>query len=150
MTAAEGPAPRRQIRRFDVFAEYNRHKNLAKGVPDEFAKGEALWLAKVVASRGGGVRSRLRQAAPERAAQEGQAEAREGEPERLSFKTLDSQAQTDALFDNEIVKRMGQDFYTGVFSPAIARAVAEGSRYEDIRDTLRTIWNARLRQRRAA
>ncbi len=149
-TEDAAPAPRRQIRRFDVFAEYNRQKNLARGMPDEFAKGEALWLAKVVASRGGGPRSRLQRSAAGQGAPEGKTEAHEREPEGWSFKTLDGQPQTDALFENEIVKRMGRDFYQDVFSPAIARAVADGSRYEDVRDTLRADWNARLRTRRAA
>jgi len=155
MTEDAAPAPRRQVRRFDVFAEYNRQKSLAKGVPEPFAKGEALWLAKVVASRGGGVRSRLRRAEAGRGATDatdaaGQASESEREPERWSFKTLDGQAQTDTLFDQEIVKRMGPEFYDQVFAPAIARALAEGRRYEDIRDTLRTGWNAALRPRRVA
>jgi hypothetical protein len=142
--------PTRQIRRFDVFAEYNRQRNLRKGMPDAYAKGEALWVAKVVASRGGGVRSRLHHADAAHEAPGASSKDEDRGPERWSFKTLDGQAQTDALFDNEIVKRMGRTFYEQVFEPAIERAVAEGSRYEDIRDTLRTRWNATRRGRNAA
>jgi hypothetical protein len=96
------------------------------------------------------VRSRLHHAEAEHKGQVAPANGDEREPERWSFKTLDGQAQTDALFDNEIVKRMGRTFYERVFEPAIERAVAEGSRYEDIRDTLRARWNATLRRRNAA
>ena len=143
------PAPRHQVRRFDVFAEYNRQKNLAKGMPDKYAKGEALWVAKVVASRGGGVRSRLHRGEPDQGkAGERSADEAAKQP-RWEFKTLSGEVQSDALFDNEIVKRLGRDFYARVFEPAIARAVAEGSRYEDIRDVLRHRWNAVFRQRAA-
>ena len=141
------PTPRHQVRRFDVFAEYNRQKNLGKGMPDKYAKGEALWVAKVVASRGGGVRSRLHRDEPDRRQEDD--ERRQGEAAKKpqwEFKTLSGEVQSDALFDNEIVKRLGRDFYAQVFEPAIARAVAEGSRYEDIRDVLRHRWNAMFRQ----
>jgi hypothetical protein len=47
---SEGPRPRQPIRRFDVFAEYNKLKWLAEGQPLADAKGYSLWLAKVVAS----------------------------------------------------------------------------------------------------
>ena len=45
------PKPRAPIRRFDVFADYNRLKNEAAGLPEARAKGDAIWLAKVVAGR---------------------------------------------------------------------------------------------------
>jgi hypothetical protein len=35
---------------------------------------------------------------------------------------------------------MGRDFYEQVFHPAIEEAVAEGKRYEDIRDQIRKDW----------
>jgi hypothetical protein len=147
---ASQPAPRHQVRRFDVFAEYNRQKNLEKGIPDKYAKGEALWVAKVVASRGGGVRGRLHRDESDHG--KGDDAHRQGEAAgqpRWEFKTLSGEVQSDTLFDNEIVKRLGRDFYVQVFEPAIARAVAEGSRYEDIRDVLRHGWNAVFRRRAA-
>lgn len=55
--------PRRPIRRFDIFAEYNRLKGLDKGMDGAHAKGYGLWLAKVVAS-GGGRRASSRHTAP--------------------------------------------------------------------------------------
>ena len=39
------------IRRFDVFAEFNKQKKEAEGYPTDVAKGEGLWLAKLTASR---------------------------------------------------------------------------------------------------
>ena len=42
--------PRASIRRFDVFAEYNRLKGLSQRLDQAHAKGYGLWVAKVVAS----------------------------------------------------------------------------------------------------
>ena len=41
--------PRRAIRRYDIFAEYNRLERLDKGMDEPHAKGYGLWVAKVVA-----------------------------------------------------------------------------------------------------
>jgi hypothetical protein len=125
--------PRQPIRRFDVFAEYNKLKWLHEGHPLDEAKGYGLWLAKVVASRR--FRKSATTAEPRRAAAEGP--TRE-EPER--FRTLDGQPQTDELFDHEIVDRMGPEFYREVFAPAIAAAYAEKKPYEAIRDAIRKGW----------
>ena len=43
--------PRAPIRRFDVFAEYQRQEARAGGIPADEAAGYGLWVAKVVASR---------------------------------------------------------------------------------------------------
>src|SRR5512143_2288535 len=44
--------PNRPIRRFDVFAEYQRLKALNKDrLPPDAAKGYGIWLAKLVAAR---------------------------------------------------------------------------------------------------
>src|SRR5581483_9409490 len=43
--------PRAPIRRFDIFAEYNRLKGRKEGMPAGRAKGYGLWLAKVVAAQ---------------------------------------------------------------------------------------------------
>ena len=45
--------PRMPIRRFDVFAEYNKQKAMQDGMPEDEAEGHGLWVAKVVASGGG-------------------------------------------------------------------------------------------------
>jgi hypothetical protein len=54
---------------------------------------------------------------------------------------LGDEAQTDTLFDHEIVQRMGADFYSQVFVPAIAAAFDQRLRYESIRDTIRRNWS---------
>ena len=53
---------------------------------------------------------------------------------------LDGKPQTDELFQHEIVKRMGKEFYESVFQPAIEQAYKEGRSYTSIRDTIRKDW----------
>ena len=43
--------PKAVVRRFDIFAEYNRRKAAKEGQPAAHAKGYGLWLAKLVAAR---------------------------------------------------------------------------------------------------
>jgi hypothetical protein len=126
--------PRFPIRRFDVFADYNRVKNEAVGMPADQAKGRAVWIAKVVAGRRGGGAV---------AAEPGQKRGEGGAPHEEAedkFRSVGGVPQTDATFDKEIVDRMGQEFYHEVFHPAIKQAFKEGRRYEDIRDTIRKAW----------
>lgn len=130
--------PRLPIRRFDVFAEYNRLKALKKGEDDAHAKGYGLWVAKVVASGGG--RRGADGGGSERKAEDGGGKAEGGQQPQEQWHLLGDEAQTDELFDKEIVRRMGEDFYHQVFAPAIATAFAEGKSYEGIRDTIRKEW----------
>jgi hypothetical protein len=131
--------PRLPIRRFDVFAEYNRRKALDDGITPDEAAGYGLWVAKVVASRrfGSGISSQapsqVRESAPH---EPGEAE----EPKRPKWHSLGGEPQTDDLFEKEIVNRMGREFYDTVFAPAIAQAVAEDRTYNSIRDTIRKDW----------
>ena len=131
--------PRLPVRRFDVFAEYNRLRALKKGLDDAHAKGYGLWVAKVVASGGG----RRGVAEPHGARPEGEA-APHGEgaapPAAPEWHTLGDEPQTDALFDKEVIRRMGDDFYRQVFAPAIEQAFEDGKSYESIRDTIRKAW----------
>ncbi len=142
--ASPEPKPRRPIRRFDVFAEYNRLERLERGLDEPHAKGYGLWVAKVVAkvvASGGGRRPGGRPAEP--AGREDQPDQSQEEleaPERGGWHELSGEAQTDVLFDREIVDRMGADFYHRVFSPAIARAVRAGRSYGSIRDAIRKDW----------
>lgn len=130
--------PRAPIRRFDVFAEYNRLQALQRGLDPAHAKGYGLWVAKVVASGGGrrGGKSAAPYAEPEAAA--GRTDER---PAEQSWHVLGDEPQTDTLFDHEIVQRMGADFYSQTFAPAIAAAIAQGQRYESIRDGIRRDWS---------
>ncbi len=130
--------PRRDIRRFDVFAEYNKLKALSEGKPLDEAKGHGLWLAKVVASR----RFAPLGAAKERDGRHAGSGA--GEPERPDeqerFRLLGGELQTDELFDQEIVDRMGERFYHEVFAPTVEEHFRRGDRYKSIRDVLRKEW----------
>lgn len=122
--------PARPLRRFDVFAEYRKQEEQEQGMPADQAKGYGLWVAKVVAARKfGRLRERERPSAAE-------ARARR----RRKWHVLSGEAQTDQLFDREIVQRMGPEFYAREFAPAIRKAREEGSSYEAIRDRIRRRW----------
>ena len=132
--------PRTPIRRFDVFAEYNRQKAIEDGIAPDEAEGYGLWLAKVVASRGFGRStlsqppSKIRDTAP----RDSEEEENEGAGSR--WRTLNGKPQTDELFHTEIVRRMGSEFYEKIFVPAISEAMQSGKSYTAIRDTIRREW----------
>jgi hypothetical protein len=131
--------PKRPIRRFDVFAEYNRLKGLEKGMDEPHAKGYGMWVAKVVAS-GGGRRASGHSNQQVASAGDEERAGRHETPSEQEWHELGGEPQTDALFDREIIQRMGADFYANVFEPAIAQAVHQGRSYESIRDRLRKEW----------
>ena len=134
---AEDLRPRQAIRRFDVFAEYRKQEEEARGLPADEAKGYGLWVAKVVAARVYG-----------RASAIGLARGRGGdgereEKERLKdgkWHLLGDEVQDDTRFDAEIVRRMGAEFYREAFEPAIRAAREAGASYEQIRDSIRREW----------
>lgn len=126
------PKPLAPIRRFDVFAEYNRLEALKKGESAAQAKGYGLWLAKVVAAQKFG---RLPKPSGEK--KEGE-EKKKGRKKK--WRDLSGKPQTDKLFDKEIVNRMGKPFYTKIFAPAIREAFEEGKEYREIRDVVRKGW----------
>ena len=124
--------PLAAIRRFDVFAEYNRIKAMKeKRMRLAKARGYGLWVAKVVAARKFGRE-------PKKA--EGSAR-KEPKLDRQGWHLLSGKPQTDALFRHEIVERMGAGFYRSVFSPAIRKAFTEGKEYVAIRDGIRAGWH---------
>jgi hypothetical protein len=143
------PAPRRSIRRFDVFAEYRKQEEEEKGVPEDEAKGYGLWVAKVVASRAYGRGTSI---AASRKGGAGDGGTGGGRPPRQGkWHLLGDEAQTDVRFDAEIVRRMGETFYREVFAPAIAEARRAGTSYEGIRDSIRRNWKPEpARARRGA
>ena len=122
--------PQAPVRRFDVFAEYNRLKALQQGQSAAQAKGYGLWVAKVVAAKKFGKKEKET--------------PRAGEPEKPArkkkWRELSGTLQTVKLFDKEIVNRMGKTFYARVFSPALKEAFAQGKDYREIRDTIRQNW----------
>src|SRR3712207_1095359 len=130
--------PERPIRRFDVFAEYRKQDEERKGLPEDEAMGYGLWVAKVVAARrfgGGTLRERH-----ERGKERGDHADKDDGRDRLvdgKWHALDGEPQTDALFQKEIVERMGHTFYHTVFAPAIEEAHKAGKSYESIRDAIR-------------
>ncbi|MDP8921437.1 MAG: hypothetical protein M3O34_00960 [Chloroflexota bacterium] len=131
--------PERPIRRFDVFAEYRKQDEERKGLPEDEAMGYGLWVAKVVAARRFGGRPKERHERATEREEQGEKDDRE----RLvdgKWHTLDGEAQTNALFEQEIVERMGRAFYNRVFAPAIKEAREQGKRYESIRDAIRKDW----------
>jgi len=134
--------PQAQIRRFDVFAEYNRLQGIERGMDEAHAKGYGLWVAKVVANGRRGIRTDQRH--EERDEQEEPGAKAEREPEKQaneSWHELGGEPQTDELFEHDIVQRMGTRFYSQVFAPAIEAVVERGERYESIRDSIRRDWS---------
>jgi hypothetical protein len=129
------PLPQQPIRRFDVFAEYQRLKGLQKGLDEPHAKGYGLWVAKVVASGGRKSRSANGKHAATDVAEDHTKQ--DGAPRDQEWRELSGTPQTDTLFDREIVLRMGKHFYGAVFAPAVSAAVEQGRRYESIRDAIR-------------
>jgi hypothetical protein len=133
---AENRFPDNPIRRFDVFAEFSRLERLDKDYPQDEAKGYGIWLAKVVAARKfssktGGAKSSTGKKKPG------------PEPK---FREIGDELQTDGTFDHDIVDRMGSEFYSKVFAPAIAEAKDTGEKYEDIRDSIRKAWKPTTRK----
>ncbi len=125
--------PKAAVRRFDVFAEYNRQLALEEGNSPAQAKGYGLWVAKVVAARRYG---RTAEAPGEKhPAAEKKAPAKTSE-----WHVLSGKPQTDKLFDREIVQRIGSEFYSQVFVPAIRQAIQSGQKYQQIRDSIRRDW----------
>jgi hypothetical protein len=125
--------PNMAIRRFDVFAEYNRQERLKKGYPEDEAKGYGIWLAKVVAARrfGSSGESKTSKTRAQKA------DSQEPEPK---FRSVGDELQTDETFDHDIIDRMGAPFYDQVFVPAITEAIDAGKDYTTIRDSIRKGW----------
>lgn len=123
--------PQQQVRRFDIFAEWNRlkaNKQLHLSAAESRAYG--LAVAKVVAARkfSGAVPSQLK---------DWKRRAQTDDTAEPWWQHLGS----DEEFQRKIVQRMGPAFYRSVFQPAIRQAWTEGKRYEEIRDILRATWN---------
>jgi cation transport regulator ChaB len=128
----QAPIPQALIRRFDIFAEWNRLKALRRHhMKAADARAYGLAVAKVVAAR------KFYGAQPEQV-RDLKRRARQDEVDEPWWEHLGS----DTEFEHKIVERMGRTFYRDVFQPAVQRAWDAGQDYEDIRDTLRNEWNA--------
>lgn len=133
--------PKEPVRRFDVFAEYSRQEALKDGLPPAQAKGYGIWLAKVVAARRFGRSTSSSSGAASSDHADRKAHADQADSGRSSkWRALSGVPQTDKLFNQEIVDRMGADFYRKVVVPAIRKAIQEGHTYTQIRDAIRKDW----------
>ena len=113
------------IRRFDVFAEFNKQKKEAEGYPTDLAKGEGLWIAKFTASRRG-----AKSAPKNKGTGSGEHRINRGVSK---FKALNDIPQTDKLFDKDIIDRLGRDVYENVLVKGVRAAMKVGLQYNDIR-----------------
>jgi hypothetical protein len=130
--ANQAPAPKSEIRRFDIFAEWNRLKARKRHhLPEPDARAYGLAVAKVVAAR------KFYGYQPAQVS-EWKRRARRDEITDAWWEHLGSNEE----FEKKIIERMGKTFYKRVFQPAIKRAWDAGSSYEVIRDRLREGWNA--------
>jgi hypothetical protein len=124
-------APHAQIRRFDIFAEWNRLKARSRHhMSAADARAYGLAVAKIVASR------KFHGTTPEQAS-DMKRRARNDDVSEPWWEHLGS----DDEFNEMIIGRMGKTFYHDVFQPAVQRAWDAEKSYEDIRDTLRADWN---------
>lgn len=125
--------PKNYIRRFDVFAEYNRLLALNKyKYSPEDAKAYGLALAKIIAGR------KFKKILNPTFSQK---ETSLKKDSKLWWKKFGSAKE----FDKEIVERMGKEFYERVFAPTIKKAFEEGKKYTQIRDIIRAPWNKKIK-----
>ena len=133
MTQTTLPAPHAEIRRFDIFAEWNRLKaRHSHRLSESESQAYGLAVAKVVAGR------KFAHSRPYQV-NEWRQRARRDDLSEEWWRHLGSSQE----FTLKIVERMGKTFYRRVFQPVLRRAWREGKKYEEIRDQLRMEWNAR-------
>jgi len=115
-------------------------ERLSKGMKLGAAKGEALWLAKTFDARKRGHRWALR---PGHTQNSPLIQGRDQAGRVVGWKVLAKVPQTDRLFDQEVIDRMGRDFYYMVFSPTVRyRFLAKRETYMDMRDGLIDVLNS--------
>jgi hypothetical protein len=111
-----------RVRRFDIFTIFNYLKN-SSSMPANQAKGEAIWLAKLVANKklyGGSTKTKAD--SPVKNNKTGEIQY---------WKTLSGIPQTDVEYDKAIIDRF--EDYDGMVK-AIKLALSKGLKYEEIRD----------------
>jgi hypothetical protein len=122
-----------KIRRFDIFAEWNRLKARERHrLSESEAQAYGLAVAKIVAAR------KFYGYEPGQMT-EWKRQARAEDLSEPWWQHLGSEEE----FERKIIERMGKTFYSKVFQPAIRRAWKAGKQYEEIRDELRDPWNER-------
>jgi hypothetical protein len=126
--------PRAEIRRFDIFAEWNRLKARQQHkLAEAEAQAYGLAVAKVVAAR------KFSGHRPEQL-REWKGRARRADVTEAWWEHLGSSRE----FEQTIIARMGKTFYRRVFQPSLRAAWRAGQKYEQIRDQLRQGWNVSL------
>ena len=113
-----------KVRRFDIFAIVNYLKN-SSSMDEAKAKGEAIWLAKLVANRklyGGSKKAKAD--TPHKNKKTGEVQY---------WKALSGIPQTNEEYDKAIVDRFGKWDYAVLVS-LIKEKLEEGFGYKDIRD----------------
>jgi hypothetical protein len=122
--------PQASIRRFDIFAEWNRLTALRdKHMRADDARAYGISVAKVVAAR------KFTGYQPGRASTTRRSGAKRREEDW--WKHMGS---TDE-FERKVIRRMGEDFYRHTFAPALKSAFESGMSYEEVRDSFRREWN---------
>ena len=112
-----------RVRRFDIFAIMNYLKNTAT-MDEDRAKGEAIWLAKLIANRK--LYGHLQKAKAD-------TEIKDEKTGKVQlWKSLSGIAQTNVEYDKAITERFGADYPDMV--EAIKSALASGLSYNEIRD----------------
>ena len=117
-----------RIRRYDIFSVAN-FLRMKEEMGEAKAKGEAVWLSKVVASR----KLRGRASKNGRATAPAEKGRSRSAGEEAAWKTLSGVPQTDETYEREIVRRFGPAKYKEI-ERAVAGALERGLRYQDIRD----------------
>jgi len=132
--------PAQTIRRFDIFAEWNRLKGTKKlKLRAGDARAYGLAVAKVVAGR----KQHREAGKPDEDDKAEKNEKGEKEPHKATDERWWEHLGSDEEFKKVIVRRMGEAFYRDVFAPAVRKAWDGGKDYPDVRDTLRAPWNKR-------
>jgi len=122
-----------KIRRYDVFAATEFIKNLNNGIPEDVAKGDAIWLATLVAARKfskGSTKPRTSNGKDKKYAEKNGIYT-------SKWRQLSGIDQTDKVYDKNIIQRMGEDFYEQVFLPKLKSLVEAGLSYKEYRDSAR-------------
>jgi len=123
----------KKIRRYDIFAITEYLKNLQKGLPEDVAKGDAIWLATLIASR------KFSRGKVQPRTVNGKKDKKLAEKNGIytsKWRMLSGKPQTDKVYDKNIIQRMGEDLYQIVLNK-VKELFEAGLDYMDYRDSVR-------------
>ncbi len=132
--------PQNEIRRFDVFAEWNRLKaKKVLGFKKEVeTQSYGLAVAKVVAAR-------VLHGYKPKEFKELKTKLTKLKDRKQAMETWWDRLAPKGEFERKIIERMGRDFYRHEFQPTIEELWKNGKSYMEIRDSLRQKWNLNIR-----